>query len=66
MVCKAKMSQSNFYSLTLISPKFVKTFESMLSEYVIPISTILKYNNYFLSTLKDPFNKHDFHFVVQV
>ena len=66
MVCEAKMSQSNFYSLTLISPQFVQTFESMLSEYVIPNSTILKYNKNFLSTLKDPYNKHDFHSVVQV
>ena len=42
MVCKAKMSQSNFYSLTLISPQFVQTFVSMLSEYAIPTSTILR------------------------
>ena len=66
MVCKAKMSQSNFYSLTLISPQFVQTFESMLSEYVIPTSTILKYNKKILSTLKHPSNKYNFHFVVPV
>ena len=66
MVCKAKMSQSNFYSLTLISPKFFQTFESMSPEYVIPINTTLKYNKIFLSLLKNPFNKHDFHFVVPV
>ena len=66
MLCQAKMSKCNFYSLTLISLKFVKTFERMLSEYVIPMSTILKYNKIFLSTLKDPYNKHDFHSVVQV
>ena len=66
MVCQAKMSKCNFYSLTVIYLKFVKTFEPMLSEYVIPTSTILKYNKNFLSTLKDPYNKHDFHSVVQV
>ena len=42
MVCEAQMSQSNFYSLTLISPQFVQTFVSMLSEYAIPTSTILR------------------------
>ena len=66
MVCQAKMSKCNFYSLTLISLKFVKIFEPVLSEYVIPTSTILKYNKNFLSTLKNPFNKHNFHFVVPV
>ena len=66
MLCQAKMSKCNFYSLTHISQKFVQTFEPMLSEYVIPISTILKYNKIFLSILKDPFNMHDFYFVVPV